>query len=89
MNSQFFIKEARQLIRDIDDHQIKSVVAAPEDQQADQQALQKRANVLLVNLVNPTLPSAFNLVDKLLELGWPVDQKVLQKLGAGERMYQG
>lgn len=89
MNSQFFIKEARQLIRDIDDHQVKSVVAAPEDQQISQAALQKRASSLLAGMVNPTLPSAFNLVDKLLALGWHVDSKVLHLLGAGERMYLG
>lgn len=89
MNSQFFISEAKTLVRDINDHQVKMIVASTEEQEADMQNLQKRANSLLAGMVNPTLPSAFNLVDKMMEVGMPVDQKVLQKLGAGERMYLG
>jgi hypothetical protein len=89
MNSQFFISEAKSLLRDINDHQVKSMVSTVEEQQAEMQALQKRAHSLLAGMVNPTLPSAFNLVDRLLELGWPVEQKALHLLGAGERMYHG
>ena len=89
MNSRFFISEAQHLIKDIKDFQTKSIIASLEEQNADYEALNKRARELLSGLVNPTLPSAFQLVDLLLELDWPVDGKVLQKLGAGERMYQG
>ena len=89
MNSRFFISEAQRLIKDINDFKVKSVIASVEEQNAEYEALNKRARELLAGLVNPTLPSAFRLVDLLLELDWPVDGKVLQKLGAGERMYQG
>jgi hypothetical protein len=89
MNSRFFISEAQHLLIEINDLQVKSIVASDAEIAADTDALQKRATQLLQSMVNPTLPSAFKLVDKMLELDWPVDQKVLQKLGAGERMYQG
>ena len=89
MNSRFFISEAQTLLGDIKNLQVKAIVASDAEIAADTDALQKRAFVLLQGMVNPTLPSAFQLVDKMLELGWPVDGKVLQKLGAGERMYQG
>lgn len=89
MNSRFFITEAQRLIKDINDFKVKSLIASVEEQNAEYEALNKRARELLAALVNPTLPSAFQLVDLLLELDWPVDSKVLQKLGAGERMYQG
>ena len=89
MNSRFFISEAQALLGDINNLQVRAIVANDSEIAADTEALQKRAAVLLAGLVNPTLPSAFQLVDKLLELGWFVDGKVLQKLGAGERMYQG
>ena len=89
MNSRFFISEAQQLLSDIDNLKVRSIVASDSEIAADTDALQKRATTLLQGMVNPTLPSAFKLVDKMLELNWPVDGKVLQKLGAGERMYQG
>lgn len=89
MNSRFFISEAQALLADINNLQVKAIVATEEELAADTQTLQWRAGMLLSSMVNPTLPSAFKLVDKMLELEWPVDGKVLQKLGAGERMYLG
>jgi hypothetical protein len=89
MNSRFFISEAQALLGEINNLQVRAIVANDAEIAADTEALQKRASSLLAGMVNPTLPSAFQLVDKMLDLGWFVDGKVLQKLGAGERMYQG
>ena len=88
MNSCFFISEAQRLIRDIKDFQAERIISPLEEQTAEYNALNKRARELLSGLVNPTLVSAFQLVDLLLALDWPVDQRVLVKLGEAERWHQ-
>jgi len=78
MDSRFFIKEAKTLIEEI---KLADLIATSyEDEQAKRQNLQKRINGLFQGLMNPTLPSAFNLRDTAREYGYSVAPLVLQKL---------
>lgn len=78
MESRFFIKEAKALIEEI---KLAGVVAQSyEEEQAKRQNLQKRVNTLFQGLMNPTLPSAFNLRDTAQEHGYSVAPQVLHRL---------
>ena len=80
MESRAFIREAATVMREIDNYELaRNMGVAPVDPNTGVE-LRKRVTSLLAQLQNPTLPSAYKLRDKAIEVGIPVDQKVLHRL---------
>jgi hypothetical protein len=84
MESRSFIREAAVLIEDI--KTFEAAFLAPEDEQAQGTALQKRTNALFGGLQNPSLPSAYKLRDACAKVGLFVDPRVLHRIASFENI---
>ena len=84
MQSQAFIREAKQLIADIKGHQAN---AAPDDQEFIN--LQRRVSRLFQDMQNPSLIAAADLRDVALAAGMRIENSVLVKIEHGEQMHLG
>lgn len=84
MESRSFIREAKLLMVDIDNHIALRLTRTSDELHTEFTDLQKRINNLYSGLQNPSLPSAFNLRDKAVASGFTVDNKAQHKMAQFE-----
>lgn len=84
MQSQAFIREAKQLIADIKQHQ---ATATPDE--GEMTNLQRRVFRLYQDMQNPSLIVAAELRDVALAAGIRIENSVLTKIEHGEQMHLG
>jgi hypothetical protein len=77
MNSQAFIRECRNLVRQIQD---LPVFLDPVEQQVAREQAQRRLNQLFAAMQNPSLMAAADLRDAALGAGLLVDRRVLDRI---------
>jgi hypothetical protein len=85
MQSVAFIREVANVIREIDDFELAKSLGVDSNPDTGPN-LQKRVSSLLGSLQNPSLPSAYKLKNKALEVGMFVDNGVIQRIAQFEFM---
>lgn len=82
MQSLAFIREARKLVRALDDQRVAGFTRTIRSDERFE--TQKKIDQLFAGLYNPTLPSAFHLRNAALDCGYTVDRRVLNRLSQFE-----
>jgi hypothetical protein len=89
MNSIAFIREAKQLIADIQAFQAGMSTADAQTIEVEGTNLQRRVGRLFADMQNPSLMAAENLRDVALAANIRIEQAILAKIEQGVQMHFG